>query len=1043
MQSLKSSFGRCFVIIFLLMSVFRSAVSQSTIDPGHYVPLQKNLSEKWKESLWHDERKTYKGKELLTIGMPCGGIAAGQLYVRGDGTFANWWTANNAYNTGYGIDYLMNFNTALGPWKVCYQTFKPISYIDQGFSITVLEKGKDAITRSLNEKDFDDISFIGEYPIAYINYSSVKNPLPVEINAEVFSPFIPLNAKESATPGTILRYHLKNNSRKPVSVSLTGWLQNLVCLEIKNEINAKSRNAVRNNNSFVSVVMDLVKGPEAPATEKPVVEVFDDFEEGSFRKWNVVGTAFGKGPADKPQGDQQPVSGYQGNFYVNSFHDGDRSTGKMTSGSFTVRYDYVRFMIGGGTQKGRTCINLLVDGKVVRTETGSSNEKLEPKSWDVAEFKGKQAFFQIVDSASRGWGHINVDNLTFSNSPLIKEKYFPEMHPYFGNIALSVLSENGFGDADISDSDKSTMSAEKLTGEKLVGSAGASIDLKPGETKDIVFLLTWYFPNRPAFYGDGGNWNKAIPTDGVALVGNMYSNWYNSSSDVAQWLSANLDRLSSETHNFHESYYGNTTLPYWLKQRLMMPVSTLATETCQWWATDKFWAWEGVGSCVGTCTHVWNYEHALARLFPELERNIREKTDFGTSFREDGAVYARNGWGGILIDGHAGAILKAYREHLNSKDKIFLSRNWEKIKKAAEYLIKEDENNDGLIEKTQSNTYDIAFYGANTYVGGLYLASLKAASRMAVIMNDTSFSSRCNRIYESGVDLTVKKLWNGEYFIQDVDLAKHPRFQYAGGCLSDQLLGQTWANLNNLGYIYPVKNVRTALESIWKYNWTPDVALQNKNHPPERVYANPGEAGLFVCTWPMSKHLGENGVRYRDEVWTGIEYQVATSMVYEGMIEEALSIVKAVHDRYSPEKHNPWNEIECGDHYARALASWGVYIALEDYFYDGPQKSLKFAPKINQNNFNGFFTAAEGWGNLKQTRNQSGQSNVVSVSFGKVQLKSLSVELAENSSNIKVFFGNIEIPASPTFRNGMLTVEFNDVTVTADKPLKLMIGKSI
>ena len=895
------------LLLLIIISYCQGIYPQSALHPSHFVPLQKDLSQQWKESLLRNERKVYKGSELMTIGMPCGGIAAGQLYVRGDGTLANWWIANNAYNTGYGIDYLMNFNTALGPWKVCYQTFKPFSYVDQGFSVTVKEKGKETVTRNLSEKDFDDIGFIGEYPIAYISYASKTNPLPVDINAEVFSPFIPLNARESATPGTTLTYHLKNNSKKPVTVSLTGWLQNLVCLELKDEILAKSRNTIKRNDGMVSVFMDLASVSNSLVTEKQVVEVFDDYENGSLSKWKVEGTAFGQTPVDKPIGDQSPMRGYSGRFYVNSFHDGDRSVGRMTSESFTIVHDYVRFVIGGGNHKDRTCLNLVVDGKVVRTETGSNNEKLEPKNWDVREYKGKKAYFQVIDSVSKGWGHINVDNIRFTNSPAVKEKYFPERHPYFGNLALSVLSSDGSADADKSDINPVTISSEKNIGEKLVGSVSGSVELKPGESKDIVFLLTWYFPNRPAFYGDGGNWNKAIPAEGDAIIGNMYANWYDSSLDVAEWLSSNLERLSALTHNFHESYYNNTSLPYWLKQRLMMPVSTLATETCQWWANDKFWAWEGVGSCVGTCTHVWNYEHALARLFPELERNIREKTDFGTSFRDDGAICARNGWGGILIDGHAGAILKAYREHLNSKDYIFLARNWEKIKRAAQYLISEDENGDGLIEKNQSNTYDIAFYGANTYVGGLYLASLKAASGMAVLMNDTSFSSLCNRIYESGVNLTLKKLWNGEYFIQDVDLTKHPRFQYADGCLSDQLLGQTWADLNNLGYIYPKENTRKALESIWKYNWTPDVAVQSKNHPPERVYANPGEPGLFVCTWPKSMHLGENGVRYRDEVWTGIEYQVATSMIYEGMTEEGLSIVKSVHDRYSPEKHNPWN----------------------------------------------------------------------------------------------------------------------------------------
>src|SRR5437879_212079 len=125
---------------------------------------------------------------------------------------------------------------------------------------------------------------------------------------------------------------------------------------------------------------------------------------------------------------------------------------------------------------------------------------------------------------------------------------------------------------------------------------------------------------------------------------------------------------------------------------------------------------------------------------------------------------------------------------------------------------------------------------------------------MAEIMKDTAFAGRCDTLFQRGQDNTVKKLWNGSYFNQDVDLAKHPKYQYANGCLSDQLLGQTWSHLIDLGYIYPREKVQTALQSVWKYNWAPDVALQNKVHPPERVYADAGEAGLLVCTWPFGKH---------------------------------------------------------------------------------------------------------------------------------------------------------------------------------------------
>lgn len=999
----------------LMIFVIPVVVSaQPTLHPSHHVPVDKNLPASWTDALYQNSKTTYRGNQLLTIGMPCGGIAAGQLYVRGDGTLANWWISNNAYNTGYGVDSLTKFNTALGPWKVCYQTFEPFSYVDQGFMITVGKQSK-----RLNKNDFDNISFVGEYPLAKIEYASKSDPLPVAVNAEVFSPFIPMNARESATPATILRYTIRNTSSKLQSVNLSGWLQNLVCLDIAADINADSRIQVVRSADKTSVFMDISERPASPVPTSKVT-MFEDFESG-YKKWTQTGNAFGSAPAAGSfGGDQSKLLGFTGNGVVNSFLHGDGSMGTLTSKALYITNDYIQFRLGGGNHPGKTCMNLVVNGIVVRTATGKNVETLELQSWDVKEYKGRSAYIEILDQDQGGWGHINVDDIAFSDQPVVKTKFFPAMHPYNGNVSLTLIGGNAIADADYTGfaDQRRENAAKKITGSKLVGSIGTSLSLKPGESKTITFLLSWYFPNRPAYYYGsdvtdiiGNDWNQALPAEGTTIVGNMYANWYGSSLDVADWLHANLKRLSAETLKFHDAYYNNSSLPYWLTQRLLMPASTLATETCQWWANDKFWAWEGVGSCVGTCTHVWNYEQMLAHLFPELERNVREKTDFGESFQKDGSVLARNGWGGVLIDGHAGAILKAHREYLNSKNNLFLLRNWDRIRRATEFIIAEDENEDGLIEKTQANTYDIAFYGANTYVGSLYLAALRSAAFLASEMKDTAFERKCRVIASKGEKNTVNRLWNGQYFIQDVNLRQHPQFQYSTGCLSDQLFGQTWAHLNQLGYIYPKDNVRSALQSVWNYNWTPDVAMQNKVHPPERTYASAGEPGLLVASWPYSQHLGEDGVRYRDEVWTGIEYQVATNMIYEDMIDQGLSIVKGIHERYSPEKHNPWNEIECGDHYARAMASWGVLLALQDYQYNGPAMRLGFHPKLSKQSFKSFFTSAEGWGTISQSIAKGIQVNQVLVRYGKLKLHELNVTAISRPASFELTVNGVPVKA--------------------------------
>lgn len=1030
--------------LIIVLSLGSLMVVAQTIDSSHHVPLNKALSAQWRSELYSDTRLPYKGKDQYTIGMPCGGIGAGQLYVRGDGSLANWWICNNAYNTGYGVDSLTHFNTALGPDTVCYNTFRPASYIDQGFAITVTQ-GNSHQTRPLNKNGFDDIAFTGEYPIARITYGDTKKKLPVSVTAEVYSPFIPLNARESATPATILAYTITNTSPQPVQTTLTGWLQNLVCLDIAADINALSRNRIVKSQGMTSVLMDIVPGPPIPPSPKRIIKVFDDFESG-YSQWTITGTAFGSSPAKGSfGGDQDQLLHMGGHGVVNSWLHGDTAEGKMTSRDFIIPDDYIIFLIGGGKHEGTTCFNLVVNGKIVCTATGKNTEGLDQAWWDVKKWKGRKAHFEIRDASRGDWGHINLDDIAFSDRAPVKDKYFPAGHPYNGDLSLSVLSDQGFGDAGYNGLTDTSPANEfkRTTGQPATGAVGTTITLQPGESKTITFLLTWFFPNRPSYYTGSdvtavipNDWNTALPTDGATILGNMYANWFGSSLDVAHYLRQNYQRLAGQTHDFHHAYYENTTIPYWLTNRLLMPLSILATETCQWWANDKFWAWEGVGSCVGTCTHVWNYEQALAHFFPELEKNVREKTDFGTSFQPNGGIQARNGWGGVLIDGHAGAILKAYREYLDSHDDLFLTRNWDYIKRATEYLVKEDGNADGLIEKVQPNTFDIAFYGANTYVGALYLASLKAAAAMAGVMRDTLLQKHYDSIAAAGSANSVQRLWNGQYFIQDVDLKEHPAYQYAQGCLSDQLFGQTWAWLDHLGNIYPKDKIHQTLQSIWNYNWAPDVATQNRVHPPERTYANTGEAGLLVCTWPRSPHMGEKGVRYRDEVWTGSEYQVATSFIYDNMIEEGLSVVKGINDRYSPAKHNPWNEIECGDHYARAMASWGVMLALEDYYYNGPEKTMGFAPKLHPEHFTGFFTSADAWGNISQERTANDQTNKIAVVYGTLTLSQLDLTTAQAPAAITLKLGETTIPCSLSkTADGQLQIRFDPIELKAGDTL--------
>jgi len=168
-----------------------------------------------------------------------------------------------------------------------------------------------------------------------------------------------------------------------------------------------------------------VFGASSPASAEDDI-LINDFEAPDYGDWTVEGKAFGTGPAKGTLAGQMHVSGFEGERLVNTFLGRDKPTGKLTSPEFTIERDYIKFLIGGGGHKGKTCMNLLVDGQVVLSATGPNlqpggSEFLNWENWDVKQYKGKTAVLEIVDSASGGWGHINVDQISQTNTPAKKK----------------------------------------------------------------------------------------------------------------------------------------------------------------------------------------------------------------------------------------------------------------------------------------------------------------------------------------------------------------------------------------------------------------------------------------------------------------------------------------------------------------------------------------------------------------------------------------------------------------------------------------------
>lgn len=254
---------------------------------------------------------------------------------------------------------------------------------------------------------------------------------------------------------------------------------------------------------------------------------------------------------------------------------------------------------------------------------------------------------------------------------------------------------------------------------------------------------------------------------------------------------------------------------------------------------------------LGTCTHVWQYAHSVARIFPELERDTRERVDLGIALVPKTGVIGFRGeyFMGLAVDGQAGTILRFYREHPMSPDGRFLKRNWEKIKGTYDPLFALDANEDGILEVDQNNTLDIGWYGQISWMSSMYVAALRAGEKMALETGDHAFAERCARIAGNGTRNIVSRLYNGQYFFNIIDPQRATRLN-SDGCHIDQIYGQSWAFQLGLPRVLPELETRTALQSLWKHNFAPDAGAYLAAHQPGRRLVSPGDAGMIMTTFP-------------------------------------------------------------------------------------------------------------------------------------------------------------------------------------------------
>ncbi len=875
-----------------------------------------------------DEKKIYDSREAFTFGMPCCGIASGHVLVRSDGTLARFFShlANDDVDISTHWSQFSPMSKRKAQYPYGYRSIRPEANIKQGFYISAQREGLRPQALMLSEDGFSKIEFDPQYPVATIDYKGAREPLfPLDISAEVFSPFIPFDLRNSANPVTIYKFTVTNNTGEDIVANLGGYLENIICKKEKPYANAARVNSASRSHNMANVTMTV--------EEKLLSEIGTDLNKSA----NDYGDMSLSVIADNP-------------YSAAVMHGKD---GKIYTGDFAgIRY---------------------TDGNIAERDT-------------------------------------------------LGESFY-ECH-----IA-----------------------------QEAIGYASANMKLKPSESSTVTFLISWNFPN----------FNNNYPNK-KANIGRMYSNWYKNSIEVAEYVKDNFEYLYAETIKFRDTYY-SSNLPYWFVQQCIRSLSTVATHPMEWWKDGSFHAMEGVVFCFGAPNHVWEYIQAVAYFFPEIEKNFRIKRDIGTALKDNGRLNfrefddtikddkdlkeivadvdalheARMQWY-FAADGQCGTILRFYREHLLSPDNSFLEQVWESVKKMISYLIFQDGLDgevNGMITAPQHNTSDAFLVGANTFTGSGYLASLRACEEMAKIMGDFEIAKEYRRIFESGRQYTIDNLWNGEYFINTSNEELRTAFEaitYGQGCHIDQLFGQTWAFSLGLGYLYPENMVKTALKSLFKYNfvYNQDLVI-NKLKMLEVIgsQANPQDAGMLTCTYPKETPVedGEPNYWYSEFTWSGFEYHAASAMIRVGLVEEGMAVYRAIYERYQPNYHNPYNEIEGGDHYTRAMAAYGGMLAISGFYCDTAKAEIKFAPKIQKDNFKVFYSTGNSYGifiqDAKNGVNLSTKSGVTIV-------KTIELEVLGEISAVNVKIDGEEVNSSFIQDGNKLTINLDSKYKSTEVQIK-------
>jgi len=845
-------------------------------------------------------------------GAPLGGIGTGFVEIRADGCFYEW----QIFNSG---PWAMNARptTAPPPAGPPYLQFLLRAKKDSETSAEVrrlyLRSDENNVYSLPFVQDVESIEYLAAFPLTELRYTDPT--IPVRVSTVLFSPFIPGNARESATPGFHVVCTIENPGDESVEVSLLGLLDNPLASALSDR---QLINQISQRDSVTALFLETGAQTDFPSGIGNMCFSVTGGEpswiSGTFREYLLPGLCRWETP--------------RLNYMLLDIMQPFAASGRLPN------------------SERRTDPGIGLPG-TAEIDSASDSRRRQI----MADLRSDALLNRVFTDAAS-------DSPDTSDRELLHE------------VRKNLLDKDG---------------KPRLTWG--TGALASTVRLAPGQKQEIRFTLSWYFPHH-------------LTPDGHE-IGHMYANWFRDAAEVNGFLCSRYAMHRSLTESFARTLC-DTTLGDPMAFAWSSQLSTMVFNT--WWSRSGEYAiWEGLGCCGLSTTDVdYQGSFPVVALFPELklsqmQRIIARQNQLGqVPHNYAGSFDAVDPHGFARVDMNPQFVMMALRDYLWTGDREYLASVWPHVLRAMAFTESLDSNGDGLPDRdTGFQSYDQwRMRGTPSYIASLWIGALQAAVVLAEGMGQTEQANSWKAKLSQASGSFDRMLFNGNYYSLWVDNPLRDEL-----CMTDQLSGEWFTHLIGLPSSLSADNLQRAITSIFRNNFNPQFGLHNATAPrggPDLLTLNNLQAG---------------------GVWSGIEFAFASLLIDHGHYSDGVRIVEATNRRYL-RAGQPFNHVECGGHYSRAMSSWTTMLAAAGFRPDVPNRSLTLMPAA-PGDFRIPWITASGFGTLSRT------DQLLSLACAQGQLELMGLRLHHQPRSIRLGGRELAVAAAANTAESGTHVSFS------------------